>query len=105
MGTHRISESGKRHHNAFQKMECPCMHTFVFHNALHHFMLCESISTGAQNVTLDNKIKCLSLVVYLGTINIETNKKILSRSQLQFITLLFGGAQLGLHVYAVPTLM
>jgi len=30
MGTHRVSESGKSHHNAFQKMECPCMQTFCF---------------------------------------------------------------------------
>jgi hypothetical protein len=39
MGTHRESESGKNHHNAFQKMECPCIQTLCFHNALHHFML------------------------------------------------------------------
>jgi hypothetical protein len=63
IGTHRVSESGKSHHNAFQKMECP--RHFVFHNALHHFMLCESTSTGAQYVTLDNKIKYLSLAVLI----------------------------------------
>jgi hypothetical protein len=30
MGTHRVSESGKSHHNAFQKMQCSCMQTFCF---------------------------------------------------------------------------
>jgi hypothetical protein len=31
--------------------------------------------------------------------------EILSRSQVQFIILFFGGAQLGMQVYAVPTQM
>jgi hypothetical protein len=33
----------------------------------------ESISTGGQYVTLDNKIKCLSLAVFLGN---PTNKTV-----------------------------
>jgi len=72
---------------------------------------------GAQYVTLDNIIKCLSLAVffwqphqlncnrncmYVGTTKSKPpgpvimidQSEILSRSQVQFITLFFGGAQL-----------
>jgi hypothetical protein len=77
---------------------------------------CKSISKGAQYVTLDNKIKCLSLAVffgnptnscnwnyiYVGTTNSKPpgpiimvhQSEILSRSQVQFITLFFRSAQL-----------
>jgi hypothetical protein len=70
---------------------------------------CKSISNGAQYVTLDNKIKCLNLAVffgnptnscnwyciYVGTTNSKPpgpiimidQSEILSRSQVQFITL------------------
>jgi hypothetical protein len=51
----------------FRKWNAHAYRHFVFYNAFHHFMLCESISTGAQYVTLDNKIKCLSLAVFLAT--------------------------------------
>ncbi len=72
-------------------------------------------ASGAQYVTLDNKIKCLSLAVFLATPPIKlwncvyvgtTNSKppgpiimidqseILSRNQIQFLTRFFGGAQL-----------
>jgi hypothetical protein len=70
-------------------------------------------------VTLDNKIKCLSLAllffgnptnnwnwncIYMGTTNSKPpgpiimidQSKVLSRRQVQFITLFFGGAQLHL---------
>jgi hypothetical protein len=40
------------------------MQTFFFHNVLHHFMLYENISTGAQYVILDNKITCLGLTFF-----------------------------------------
>jgi hypothetical protein len=78
---------------------------------------CKSISTGAQYVTLPNKIKCLSLAfffwqppqyncnwncIYVGTTNSKPlgpiiwieQSKILSHSQVQFITLFCGSAQL-----------
>jgi hypothetical protein len=76
----------------------------------------KSISTGAQYVTLDNKIKCLSLSFFfwatqpirlelelhicgnysksLGRIIMIDQSKILSRSQVQFITLFLRGSQL-----------
>jgi hypothetical protein len=44
----------------FRKWNAHACRHLVFHNALHHFMLSESISTGAEYVTLDNKIKYLS---------------------------------------------
>ncbi len=80
----------------------------------------KSISTSAQYVTLDNKIKCLSLAVFFGNPTIKlwnciyvvtTNSKppgpiimidqseILSRSQVQIFTLFFGGAQLCCSFY------
>jgi hypothetical protein len=76
-------------------------------------MLCESISTGAQYVTLYNKIKCLSLAVflwqphpqncdwncmYVGTTSSKPPGAII---MIQFVTLFFGGAQLCLEVHAV----
>jgi hypothetical protein len=75
----------------------------------------KSISTGAQYITLDNKMKCLNVAVFfwqphecnwdcifVGTTNskppapismIDQSEK-LSRSHVQFITLCFGGPQL-----------
>ncbi len=40
---------------------------------LGNFFCCKSISTGAQYVTLDNKVKCLSLAVSFGN---PTNKTV-----------------------------
>ncbi len=73
MGTHRVQRVEKAITMHFRKWNAHGCRHFVFQNALH--MLCDSISTGGQYVTLDNKIKCLSLAVYLGTINTETNQK------------------------------
>ncbi len=73
-----------------------------------------SISAGAQYVTLDNKIKCLNLAVFFTNPTNKTGTGMaytwgllianhldqslqltnLSRSQVQFITLVFGAAQL-----------
>jgi len=71
-----------------------------------------NISTSSQYVTLDNKIKCLSLAFFFLFFGNPTNRtvtlytwellianhldqsKILSCSQVQLITLFFGGAQL-----------
>ncbi len=84
--------------------------------------LTQSIFTGAQYVTLDNKIKCLSLAFFsgnptnktvtgtpytwgllianhLGSIIVIDQSEILSRSQVQFITLFFGGPQLCCALY------
>jgi hypothetical protein len=80
------------------------------------------ISTRAQYVSLDNKMKCLSIAVFFlatPTINYDwncicvgtTNSKppgpiilinqseILNSSQVQFITLFFGGAKLCCNFY------
>ncbi len=75
----------------------------------------QSISTGAQYVTLDDKIKCLSLAIFIsatptnktvtgtaytwelligGPIIMIDQSEILSHNQVQFITLFFGGAEL-----------
>ncbi len=83
----------------------------------------ESVSNSAQYVTLDSKIKCLSLQLYvfrnptnntetrtaytwgttnskpLGPIIVIDQSEILSRSQVQFITLFFGGEQLCCAIY------
>jgi hypothetical protein len=77
-------------------------------------MLGKGICNGAQYVTLDSKIKCLSLAVFFsdnptktgsaftwGTTNskpprpiiVLDQSEILSRSQVQLITLFLGGAQ------------
>ncbi len=72
IGYQRVEKAITMH---FRKCNAHAFRHFVFRNALHHYMLCESISTSAQYVTLNNKIKCLSLAVYLGTINTETNQK------------------------------
>jgi hypothetical protein len=48
----------------FRKWNSHAWRHFVFHNALHHLMLCDSISTPAQYVSLDNKIKCLSFFCF-----------------------------------------
>jgi hypothetical protein len=60
IGYQRVEKAITMH---FRKWNAHACRHFVFHNALHHFMLCESISTGAQDVILDNKIKYLSLAV------------------------------------------
>jgi hypothetical protein len=66
MGIQWVSESGKAITMHFRKWNAHACRHFVFHNALHHFMLYESICTGAQYVNLDNKIKCLSLAFFLA---------------------------------------
>jgi hypothetical protein len=63
IGYQRVEKAITMH---FRKWNAHACRHFVFHNALHHFMLCESISTGAQYVILDNKIKCLSLAFFLA---------------------------------------
>jgi hypothetical protein len=73
MGTHRVQRVEKAVTIHFRKWNARAWRHFVFQNALD--MLCDSISTGGQYVTLDNKIKCLSVAVYPGTINTETNQK------------------------------
>jgi hypothetical protein len=60
IGYQRVAKAITMH---FRKWNAHACRHFVLHNALHHFMLCESISTGAQYVILDNKIKYLSLAV------------------------------------------
>ncbi len=50
----------------FRKWNAHACRHFVFLNALHHFMLCESICTDAQYVNLDNKIKCISLALFFA---------------------------------------
>jgi hypothetical protein len=81
----------------------------------------KSISNGAQYGTLDSKIKCLSLAIFFGgnptnktetaSTWVTTNSKplgpiimmdqleILSLSHVQFITLVFGDAQLCCALY------
>jgi hypothetical protein len=70
IGYQRVEKAITMH---FRKWNAHACRHFVFHNALHHFMLCESIYTGAQYVNLDNKIKCLSLAFFFGN---PTNKTI-----------------------------
>ncbi len=48
----------------FRKWNAHACRHFVFHNALHQFMLCDNISTGSQYVNLHNKIKYLSLALF-----------------------------------------
>jgi hypothetical protein len=89
------------------------------HTCLCQFRhLSKSISNGAQYVSLDSKLKCLSLALFSGNstnktgtpcaytwgttnskppgpiIMIDESEIILSRSQVQFSTLFFGGVQL-----------
>jgi len=63
IGYQRVEKAITMH---FRKWNAHACRHFVFHNALHHFMLCESISTGAQYVNLDNKIKSLSLAFFFA---------------------------------------
>jgi hypothetical protein len=44
IGYQRVEKAITMH---FRKWNAHACRHFVFHNALHHFMLCESISTGA----------------------------------------------------------
>jgi hypothetical protein len=89
-------------------------------------MLGKSISNGAPYVTLDCKIKCLSLAVFFfgnptnktetaytwgttnskppGPIIVLNQSEIHIRSQVQFITLFLGGAQLqAAQIWCVKT--
>jgi len=45
----------------------------VFQNAPLNFRLCKNISTDAQYITLDNKIKCVCIAVFFGN---PTNKTV-----------------------------
>jgi hypothetical protein len=47
------------------KQRCMCVWTQKSLTSLHQSWDPKSISTGAQYVTLDNKIKCLSIAVFL----------------------------------------
>jgi hypothetical protein len=63
IGYQRVEKAITMH---FRKWNAHACRHFVFHNALHHFMLSDSICTGAQYVNLDNKIKCLSLAFFFA---------------------------------------
>ncbi len=63
IGYQRVEKAITMH---FRKWNAHACRHFVFHNALHHFMVCESICTGDQYVNLDNKIKCLSLASFFA---------------------------------------